>query len=990
MRCWRASTERAGPQPTRSSPRARAGACVRAAVAAVLAAGAADAAPEPPVDIRFGRHPGYWRIALEWAAPAPAEVTTAAGEVVVAPVNADPAAAARVARRLDAVVRHAVLADGALRLLLREGVEAEALTGLDPRILAVDFRPAPASTAAPGPDAAIVPRRRPAPNATATAAAPAPQPATVQPFPVQPTPPAPLPASSGPAATADAAPSTPTDAPAASGMLPPLPPGEASPSSPPPAASGGEAGPGARVPLPPAPDATADATPAPRPEAPPSTAPDTAAIALTGPLTAPPTEHAPTDHTPADHAPAAEDEDAAPPPPAGAGATAADAAPADPRPPAVTITARADALAFAFPEPVEAAAWRRGDHVWLVFAATPEEIAVPTTTAAGVERLPHARALVWRVAVPADTPRRLDADRATWRLGPGRPPSAGQPGGATAEASDGATAAAGGDDAIVLRDPWLGGRWHVQPLGPEAGGTATIRREGSRLWLPTLHGRRFRDLSEATAASGAARGEPGAGPSAPSPRPELGPLIGLAGPTPAPDAAARHRRALETALFAEPVPARRLALARFLLGRARPFDTLAVLDAAPPQDDAEAAARLKALEAVAAVLAGRLERAEALLPPVDADAAPELWLWHGMLAAGREDWPRAGEAFARSGQSWRRYPLPLKRRVARRAAAAALALDAPQVAQTVLRQVESDEVARPVVGELALLEARALVALGDAAAARERLRRLERDDVAAEIRDRARLARVRLDHAAGALDDAAARALLEADAVAWTGRDDAAAFWRFLAERRAATGDARGAFVAWRRAGVEPLGARQRELIDALIAGEAPFEDALADAVVVLERHLDALPAGSARADRLRRLAARVAAESNALHVADRLYGRALDEPLPHAVTVDLRLELAELRLERQLPQAALAALAPLDDAVDGRVATLRAEAEAAREGREPAAAEAVPAPPGEAARREDLEAALEAVEETLAETRRLLESEATSDGGKSADDGGS
>ncbi|MFP4361995.1 MAG: hypothetical protein ACLFTG_15165, partial [Alphaproteobacteria bacterium] len=498
-----------------------------------------------------------------------------------------------------------------------------------------------------------------------------------------------------------------------------------------------------------------------------------------------------------------------------------------------------------------------------------------------------------------------------------------------------------------------------------------------------------------TATNGAApepeREGAGAEPRAASPRPELGPLIGLAGPTPAPDQAARHRRTLERALFADPVPARRIALARFLLGQARPFETFAVLDAAAsPQDDADAAARLEALEAVAHVLSGRLERAAALLPPVDAEATRELWLWHGMLAAGREDWARAGEAFARSGQLWRGYPLPLKRRIARRAAATALALDAPQVAQTVLRQVESDEVAGLGVGELALLEARTLTALDDPAAARERLVRLERDHGAAEIRHRARLARVRLDHAAGELDDDDARAILEADAVAWTGRDDAAAFWRFLAERRAATGDARGAFVAWRRAGVESLGASQRELIDALIAGDAPFEDALADAVVILERHLEGLAEGTARADRLRRLAARVAAETDALHVADRLYRRALDEPLPHAVAVDLRLELAELRLERQLPQAALAALAPLDDVVDARIAAVRAAAEAAREGRaRTPAAEAVALPAEEAASAGDLEATLEAVEETLAAARRLLEDPPARGAGGDGEGGG-
>ncbi|NBB70350.1 MAG: hypothetical protein GVY33_08510, partial [Alphaproteobacteria bacterium] len=294
--------------------------------------------------------------------------------------------------------------------------------------------------------------------------------------------------------------------------------------------------------------------------------------------------------------------------------------------------------------------------------------------------------------------------------------------------------------------------------------------------------------------------------------------------------------------------------------------------------------------------------------------------------------------------------------------------------------------------ELALLEARALAAVGDAAAARERLRRLERAENPASLRREARFLRVRLDHAAGELDDAAARELLEPDAVAWTGRDDAAAFWRFLAARRAATGAGRDAFAAWRRAGLDGLNGRQETVLDALIAGEAPFSDALADAVVVLERHLDAVPPGLERAERLARLATRVAAESDALHVADRLYRRALAEPVPHAVTVELRAALAELRLDRQLPRAALEALAPLDAAAGERVDALRARARAHLDGRPPPGDAVTPAAEtaAEPAAATSVEATLDAVDEALAETRELLEREAGEAGGARDEGGGS
>ncbi|NBB69897.1 MAG: hypothetical protein GVY33_06175, partial [Alphaproteobacteria bacterium] len=151
----------------------RAGALVRTVLVVAVLAGGAQAAPSAPVDIRFGRHPGFWRIALEWAEPAPATVVTRPGEVVLAPLAADAADAERVARRLDAVVRHAAATGEALRLFLRDGVRGRSVPGLDARVVAVDFRRDPSATAASATAGAIVPRRRPRPTAP---------PAEVKPF----------------------------------------------------------------------------------------------------------------------------------------------------------------------------------------------------------------------------------------------------------------------------------------------------------------------------------------------------------------------------------------------------------------------------------------------------------------------------------------------------------------------------------------------------------------------------------------------------------------------------------------------------------------------------------------------------------------------------------------------------------------------------------------------------------------------------------------
>jgi hypothetical protein len=435
---------------------------------------------------------------------------------------------------------------------------------------------------------------------------------------------------------------------------------------------------------------------------------------------------------------------------------------------------------------------------------------------------------------------------------------------------------------------------------------------------------------------------------------------------------------LERSLFADPVASRRIALVRFLLGEGAAFDALAVLDAGASADDPAAGARLAALRGVASLLAGRVETAADLLPDAGPEASRERWLWRAMLAAERGDAETAGDAFARSGQVWRGYPLPLRRLVARRAADVALTLDAPQVALAVLHQVADEAPAGALTGALALLEARAMHASGDVAAARAALDRLERS-AEGHVRRRARLARVRLDHAEGRLDDAAALAALAPDAVAWTGRDGAERFWTFLGELRAATGDAPGAVAAWSRADADLGADAPLAVLDALIAGEPPFADALGDAVDVVRAHVDALPEGAARARRLQRLAARVAAETDALHVADELYRRALDEPVPHATAVELRTALARLRLDRQLPEAALEALAPLADGRDADVDALRAEARLRREGRVP---RTEVDPPGTAVGGEDVDDVLEAVERTLAETRDLLERDADADDG--------
>jgi len=134
-----------------------AGAVSALAILASLSGHTAE--PVAPQDVRFGRHPGFWRMALEWAAPTPVEVDREAATVVLAPLPGD-ALAADIARGLNAVVRHVTATPDGLKLWLRDGVTVEPVAGLDPHLVAIDFRRAAASHGFE-PSQEVHPRRRP-------------------------------------------------------------------------------------------------------------------------------------------------------------------------------------------------------------------------------------------------------------------------------------------------------------------------------------------------------------------------------------------------------------------------------------------------------------------------------------------------------------------------------------------------------------------------------------------------------------------------------------------------------------------------------------------------------------------------------------------------------------------------------------------------------------------------------------------------------------
>ncbi len=922
MRGWRASTITDIAQPSGGS-RSPAGAVLRVARLALLAS--AFLAPWPvsatpaPIDIRTGEHPGYWRIALEWTVPAPADAHIEPGLVRIAPVTA-PVDTALLQRRLAAIARAVDLEGDALVLTLQPGIAAERLTGIRRTVLAVDFRRGEVTTP---PIAHAPPRRRPerivATIESDRGAAPPVEPDTpteVADEAAETTAPEPVAMAAADDERADLRPTS-------ERSLPPLPP-------PTPAT---------------VPDHASE--PPPTPPRPALTVVISRAAHLDPPTEAPAEDHA------AVPPQAPEDTVWAPLP---------DEPPTveqESRPAAATVVVRTDgdALSFTFAETVAAAAWRRGDHVWLVFAADDVTALFEGGMPRRLESVPHRDASVFRVRVASTTPARLDRDGTVWTLRSAEP-DAPMPVPKTPPATT-----------VLVEDPWLGATLEIGATATPGERLATPTRAGARVGLPTLQGFVVHDLAGAKLRPDASTREhlPAA--------PPLGGLLDLAGPTLDPTGARAQRRGLEQALFVDPSDTRRLALVRFLLGETAPFEALAVLAAGERTTDPGAAARLLALEGVASLLAGRMADAARLLPAAVTTEMPEAALWQAMLAAEIGDWQQSGLLFEQSGQVWRSYPMPLRREIAMRAAEGALQLGAPQVALAVLGHVDDAGASALTSGRLALLEARAMRAAGETAEAQRRLEALSRAPTEPDVQRRARLLSVAWQLQLQTLDGQAALERLEADAGQWMGDPDGHAFWAQLADLRAAAGDALGAFEALGLA--VPQGAprptpAQLALVRAAADGEPPFETALEDAVRLADAHAPALPAGVERASLFTKLAVRVAEETRALHVADELYGRALQETIPAELDLELRLALARLRLERHLPAAALAALVTLEEEDDPAVPELRATARSMLLGA-PNDAMSTPVEPAPRHARE-VRATLDAVDRALEDARTLLD----------------
>jgi hypothetical protein len=353
-------------------------------------------------------------------------------------------------------------------------------------------------------------------------------------------------------------------------------------------------------------------------------------------------------------------------------------------------------------------------------------------------------------------------------------------------------------------------------------------------------------------------------------------------------------------------PARKAA-AETMVALGMAAEAEALLNVITAQDPKEVTApNTLALKAIAAVLNGRLNEAQILgdtrFGTTDEDA-----LWRGLwLAARNEDSPEAAQLLAATAPLLLTYPPTLRDRTLPRALENLAQSGQARAAEGILNERTDDpalDLARAFVARVRGDADTALTLFDNLANGRDRL-----------VRARAATQAVELRLAVGRLTQAEAADALDRLLYVWRGDGRDLALRRRIAELRSASGAWRAAFAMLRETAAE-FPAQAEAIQNWRAAMFATFADSDAvdrldplELVTLAEENTDLLPAGE-KGDRLR------------ANLADRLIGlelagradSVLERLMRHAPTDQARAifgtKLAELRLRRNDPQTALAAL---------------------------------------------------------------------------------
>lgn len=413
---------------------------------------------------------------------------------------------------------------------------------------------------------------------------------------------------------------------------------------------------------------------------------------------------------------------------------------------ATVVSSGAEALVtFTWAAPVGAAAFQRGDSVWLVFDAE-AALDVQELVRAGVRHLQSVRAVTGdgysavRVTTPAATQVSVVADGAAWTFAFGESATPPRPAGIERRADDNTRPHLFASLPTVtqvheVRDEEAGDVLLVATaLGPPQG--LPSRRTFLEIAaLPSAHGLGFERAADGVAAvavpgegvvierdrglalsGGAPQAVIEAAAEAVAPKPGF---IDFAGWSADPVEFAAEHDALTRRIATGDAPASdRLALARLLVGQELGLEAIGVLRIALQEEPLLLEdPRFRALRGAANVLAGRYREAENDLnaQPLagDAGAAP----WRGYVATRFRDWREARRQFADGAEEMDKMRPDWRGRFLVAAAESALQLNDLAGARLLIDEAYSADLPPEIYESARLTEARFFAQSGDAARA---------------------------------------------------------------------------------------------------------------------------------------------------------------------------------------------------------------------------------------------------------------------------------
>jgi hypothetical protein len=513
--------------------------------------------------------------------------------------------------------------------------------------------------------------------------------------------------------------------------------------------------------------------------------------------------------------------------PAAAAPVAAAAPPARDPGPLSLLYANGDAgatLRFEWTKPVDAAIFRRGAYLWIVFSAPiPVDLAdlriKGKIAVTAVQQVPHPTATILRLTtLKGFNPSIRRADTA-WVveltpqiLQPGAPigvnlqPAAAAPRAFFTVREPGAP--------IVFQDPEIGDSLTVVPVSEVGQGVAREERLVDFTALLTAQGIALRPANDTVVARAMPNGvevtsrtglilsnESDRALRRSEAQPRLFELADWFGPRDG-DVLTRRRALQQDIVAAAPVSrsGARLELARFYFAHGYGPETLGVLEAIQRDDPSFAAdPKVRALAGGAMLLDGDLDGAAHELGLHALDDEQDVALWRGSLAVARRDWPRAAAEFARGEALLPSYPKLLRNHLALEAAEAMLTTGQQDDANRYLHLVLEDAPNAHDRAAAQLLTARGLELAGEGEQARAILDKLAAGDDR-PTRARAILARTMADLDSGAVTRGEAIETLDGLRFAWRGDDFEMNLLRRLGELKLKDGDYRGGLEALHQA----------------------------------------------------------------------------------------------------------------------------------------------------------------------------------------------